>query len=497
MKHCNTKNLAAEHLSALNDIKSKIFSGSHIKRSFFSDRDIETIISLVYRDLLKREPSQSCINSWLEPIREGQSIYAFYESIKYSEEARLKSTKNLQSNTSLENYVVDSYEFFLNRIPSPSDINNWVKGINSGVVSLESLVFTLYEEAKKDTSIEKKTHHPAEKLVNIMGTNKFISLDEWALLREKAKKIHINQYTQDANPLKNSFALKKTASRKVSAICSLFKGGDFIETFMRNITSQKGFDDYCELIIVDANSPEAEYKIINKFKRNHSNIVYIRTETRIPIYEAWNLAIKNSSGDYITNTNVDDYRHYDSLITQASYLDNLDFADIVYQDFYYSMEFNLEYNEIQKIGLKSALPPITNLNILSFNSPHNAPMWRRSLHDAVGYFDESFLTAGDYEFWCRCIVAKKNFFKINYPHVVYYNNPRGLSTSSDSKGVIEANKVTRMHGKSLLGSAFLASNSEFCSMLSEALEINFYSDTNDKYVSAQQAIRALSKNRDK
>ena len=29
------------------------------------------------------------------------------------------------------------------------------------------------------------------------------------------------------------------------------------------------------------------------------------------------------------------------------------------------------------------------------------PMWRRNLHDAVGYFDEQFFCGGDYEFWIR------------------------------------------------------------------------------------------------
>jgi hypothetical protein len=65
-------------------------------------------------------------------------------------------------------------------------------------------------------------------------------------------------------------------------------------------------------------------------------------------------------------------------------------------------------------------------------------MWRRTLHEELGYFDEDFETAGDYEYWLRCSAAGKRFLKIQEAIVAYYVNPAGLSTNPRGKGLSEA-----------------------------------------------------------
>ena len=39
------------------------------------------------------------------------------------------------------------------------------------------------------------------------------------------------------------------------------------------------------------------------------------------------------------------------------------------------------------------------------------PMWRKSLHDKYGYFDETFSSSGDWEFWLR--IAEDTGFSIS------------------------------------------------------------------------------------
>jgi hypothetical protein len=78
---------------------------------------------------------------------------------------------------------------------------------------------------------------------------------------------------------------------------------------------------------------------------------------------------------------------------------------------------------------------------LKFNSPHNAPMWRKSLHDDIGFFDTSFNSAADWEFWLRCIFNRKRFFKLNRPHVGYYYNPEGLSTNLNVGTMEEISRI--------------------------------------------------------
>jgi hypothetical protein len=71
--------------------------------------------------------------------------------------------------------------------------------------------------------------------------------------------------------------------------------------------------------------------------------------------------------------------------------------------------------------------------MLRGNLPHNHPMWRRTLHDKYGKFDESFKSAGDWEFWLRCCVAgDSKFKKLNDVLGLYYFNPKGISTNQEN-----------------------------------------------------------------
>ena len=229
-------------------------------------------------------------------------------------------------------------------------------------------------------------------------------------------------------------------------------GQKYLHQFLENITNQTIFDDRCELIIIDANSPEREFAAIEPYLQKYPNIRYERINYRIGIYDAWNMGIEIAKGEYITNTNLDDMRRNDSLELQAATLDANPFTDIVYQDFFYTYDWAMTFEQIAAVNIRSQLPIITPHNLLLYNSPHNGPMWRKSIHDDVGLFDTGYVTAGDFEFWLRCLAAGKNFYKINDPHIAYYHNPGGLSTKAESLGVVEARRATARHSAQLLKS---------------------------------------------
>ena len=50
----------------------------------------------------------------------------------------------------------------------------------------------------------------------------------------------------------------------VSIITSIYNGDAYISQFLSNITTQSYFSK-CELILIDANSPQNEKKVINEF----------------------------------------------------------------------------------------------------------------------------------------------------------------------------------------------------------------------------------------
>jgi glycosyltransferase involved in cell wall biosynthesis len=234
-------------------------------------------------------------------------------------------------------------------------------------------------------------------------------------------------------------------------IASVYKGGRFIETFMENICSQTIFRDWCELIVVDAASPEGEEAVVRRYMTDFPNIRYIRTLERIGIYEAWNLAIRGARGELLTNANLDDLRRHDSLEIQAATLQALSDVDVVYQDVHYALEPCLPFERVADFGFRSCVPQVTPAVMLRFNPPHNAPMWRRRLHDEVGLFDTQYRSAGDYEFWLRSVAAGKVFQRVADAHVVYYQNPQGCSTRADTTGHSETREITARYASRLLG----------------------------------------------
>jgi len=57
---------------------------------------------------------------------------------------------------------------------------------------------------------------------------------------------------------------------------------------------------------------------------------------------------RNITRRYLTNTNLDDLHRRDYFELQATTLDRYDFIDVVYQDFVYSFDDSLAFEEVEK-----------------------------------------------------------------------------------------------------------------------------------------------------
>lgn len=347
-----------------------------------------------------------------------------------------------------DEFIFRVHEVVLGRACRPLELVSWRERLGGGRANRSDLLEHAFGEAAR---VERETlqRNLSTAAFGIMGTDKRVTEADW---RARAKLLTESAGAPLAPPPRQVFI--RTAVRPVvSIITSLYRGAEHIERFMANMVAQQGFGDHAELIIVDANSPDGERATVERYASRHPNIRYLRQTHRIGIYDAWNLAISEARGIYLTNANVDDLRRSDSIGLQAATLDSLADVDIVYQDFFYTMDPHLSYEQVAQFGLKSELPSEVNAEVLmSYNPPHHAPMWRKSLHDELGVFDTHYQSAGDYEFWLRCLAAGKTFFKIDDPHAVYYQNPKGVSTRALTIGPAEANAALRRHGRRLLAS---------------------------------------------
>ena len=220
---------------------------------------------------------------------------------------------------------------------------------------------------------------------------------------------------------------------KISIITSLYKGEKYIEHFLNEVTSQSIFDK-CELIILDANSPENEGQVINRFCALHDNIIYKKLDERLTVQETMNLGIKMATGELLTLWNVDDTHKTNALeiLSKSLIVDNR--VDLVYADSYQTTKENETFldNSSQGNLYEHSQYEFSKENMIKC-LPGPMPMWRKEMNTKYGMFNEKLNFAGDWEMWLRAVSKGAKFKKIHQVLGLYYYNPEGLSTSSEKQ----------------------------------------------------------------
>jgi hypothetical protein len=268
---------------------------------------------------------------------------------------------------------------------------------------------------------------------------------------------------EDENPPKKS-RKKQARSPRATALVSLFRSDPHLSPWIKNVTRLQDFRDF-EFVIVSVDPSENERIQLDAFAASHDNVVLVYRDAPFGIYAAWNLGLQLASAEYVTNMNVDDLRAPRSLVVQSDLLDKYDWVDVVYQEVLMSVNGNISWEQLEQINATCAVPIVsTALLLTGKNPPHNGPMWRKALHDELGPFNETLRSAADYDFWLRCSRAGKTFFQVPDAHVGYFDNPNGMSTSSEGIGMREGRKILAANQTELLTGAapeYVATVNEF------------------------------------
>lgn len=241
---------------------------------------------------------------------------------------------------------------------------------------------------------------------------------------------------------------ESNSSVKVSAIVSVYNSEKYIEGCLKDLVGQSLYKKGdLEIVIVNSGSEQNEEKFILDFKNQFDRIVYIKTENRETVYQAWNRAIKAANGKYITNANTDDRHHPEALETLARNLDEQNSIDLVYHDSIrtFSPNVSIENAEISGYFLWTDYS-LNKLFEICFIGPH--PMWRKSLHSKYGYFDENFVSAGDYEFWLR-IADENNILHVPEILGLYLDSDTSIEHRNQNISIIESEKAREMHWKGI------------------------------------------------
>ncbi len=229
---------------------------------------------------------------------------------------------------------------------------------------------------------------------------------------------------------------------KVTIFCPLYNGERYIEKFLEDMEQQTVFSE-CELIIIDANSPENEKQYIEAFCEKHSNTIYKRLDYRASVMETENMAIQMATGEYFAQTCVDDRHHPEYMEIMRKILYFRDDVDLVYADCLQTKKPNETFHSNSSNGTvyEHSINEFSKENMIKC-LPGPMPMWKLKIHEKAGVFNPDLKYAGDWDMFLRMVDNGAKFKKVDKPLGLYYYNSEGLSTSAEyiaPRGKEEAN----------------------------------------------------------
>lgn len=219
----------------------------------------------------------------------------------------------------------------------------------------------------------------------------------------------------------------------ISIITSLYNSNIYIDKYTKSIEDVSLYLTESKIdheFIIISNSPnEYEKNKLDEIEKNiniQSKIVICERES---LYATWNRGIKEAKYSAITFWNVDDIRFPNAIIGGLQKLKEN--VDIVYFPFIYKRYVII-------LGLK-ILVKIKIFKTIEFDKNlfskgmYVGPffMVKKDTFNKVGYFDESFKIAGDFDWIVRVTKANMIFKKSDMLGGIFTNDGNTLSGSKD------------------------------------------------------------------
>lgn len=230
----------------------------------------------------------------------------------------------------------------------------------------------------------------------------------------------------------------------LSVLVSSCEAEAFMAECLEDLFAQENAPE-TEVIVVDAASPEDERSVVERFRRQHGNIVYVRTPERIGIYPAWNVALHLAAGRYVVPMSTNDRLGPAAHAQLAALLVERHDVALVYGDSYVTKVAHERFaDHARRTGdLPSFSWPDYDFVDLLFNcrvGPH--PMWRRSVHRSVGYFDGRYAAIGDQDFWLR-LGRNHRLWHLVMPTGLAWISENSLSARGES--MLEVSSIQHKH----------------------------------------------------
>jgi glycosyltransferase involved in cell wall biosynthesis len=202
----------------------------------------------------------------------------------------------------------------------------------------------------------------------------------------------------------------------VSVIIPCYKQAHFLKECVKSLQSQTFYN--WEAIIVDDGSPDNTKEVATQLTLEDKRIRYLHKPNG-GLSSARNTGITASSGQFIQLLDADDRLDCRKLEVHAKFLSRTTNIDLVYGNASYFYDGNAsdfhrgpyalhpEHDWIKEYweDPRPVLAKLVERNIF----PVCAPLFRRSVFDRVGYFNEALAALEDWEYWIRCAIEDIEF----------------------------------------------------------------------------------------
>lgn len=193
---------------------------------------------------------------------------------------------------------------------------------------------------------------------------------------------------------------------KVSIVLPSYNGEKYIRQSIESVINQT-YQDW-ELIIVNDSSTDNTLAIANEYDNNDSRIKVITNEKNRKLPYSLNVGFRVSTGKYLTWTSDDNSYYPEAIEKMVDFLEhNLDYQMVCAQ-----------MNMVDVNGVFIERHIAYDNTFMYFNDCVGACfLYKHSIINVIGEYDESKFCIEDYEYWMRII---KEYGKIGWLEMPLY-----------------------------------------------------------------------------
>lgn len=209
----------------------------------------------------------------------------------------------------------------------------------------------------------------------------------------------------------------------ISVIIPAYNIANYIETALNSLRLQS-FQNFEALIVDDGSTDQTPEKVIH-FCNKDERFQLLKKKNG-GLSSARNYGIQHARGQYIALLDGDDAYAPEKLATHIEILESQPDVGVVYS------ASRIMRNDDKLTGFTLSGRPIHKdllvaLLYKNFLGHGSNGIFRRSLIDQVGTFDEALRSAEDVDFWLRIAATSTQFWRVRKPLAYYRVRPSGLS----------------------------------------------------------------------